>query len=322
MVSLNDLLPDFGSAPGCASFTESLNADPVGSAFYAHLVVLVEVSLPWPKPVRDHPLLDGVLGLMRTAALPTRILACEPFREAGADGADSVGADSVGVVVFRFDGAGYVRTDTVVAAGDLVSTVAAECADASLAIPEPAAARRAVLVCTQGSHDICCGELGVPLADGATERHPDVDVFRVSHTGGHRFAPTALSMPDGRMWAFLSADDLDAVLTRSGSPADLQQKCRGWIGAKGGAAQAGERAVFAVADWQWDTTPRLVDATPQPDESQMWDVSVRTTPEQAWVAQVGIGRELPTISCSQPGGLPAKPGREYAVLSLEASTPT
>ncbi len=245
---------------------------------------------------------------MRSASVPTRILACEPFRPA-----DEAG---VGLVTFRFDGASYQRSTRVVAAEDVRHAVAAECADETVASGE-ANDRRSLLVCTQGSHDVCCGELGVALADDTAARHPDVDVFRVSHTGGHRFAPTALSMPDGRMWAFLSADDVDTILTHCGRPSAVAAKCRGWIGAKQGAAQTGERAAFADAEWHWDATPRSAVATVSPNLAegapQQWDVVIDAD-GQTQALTVAIGREVPSISCMQPGGLPAKPGREYTVL--------
>lgn len=307
-MSLDNLLPDLGSAPSCSSYTSGLEVDPVGSAFHAQLVVLIETPLPWPKPVFEHRLLAGVNQLMRSASIPTRILACEPFRSADDSG--------VGLVTFRFDGASYQRSTRVVAAEDVLEAVAAECAGETAASGDTND-RRSLLLCTQGSHDVCCGELGVALADDSAARHPDVDVFRVSHTGGHRFAPTALSMPDGRMWAFLSADDVDIILDRRGKPSIVAAKCRGWIGAKQGAAQTGERAAFANAEWRWDATPRSAVATVSLDLAegapQQWDVVVDAD-GQTQTLTVAIGREVPSISCMQPGGLPAKPGREYTVL--------
>ena len=36
-----------------------------------------------------------------------------------------------------------------------------------------------------------------------------------------------------------------------------------------------------------------------------------------WEVVVAIVREVPTIACRAPGGVPAKPGREYGVSRLE-----
>ena len=58
-----------------------------------------------------------------------------------------------------------------------------------------------LLVCTHGRRDACCGSLGTALA---LELLADTDVAkagyqvgRTSHTGGHRFAPTAIVLPEG-----------------------------------------------------------------------------------------------------------------------------
>ena len=56
---------------------------------------------------------------------------------------------------------------------------------------------RKLLICTHGSRDRCCGRLGTILHRSASARWPDVDVHRISHTGGHRFAPTAILLPSG-----------------------------------------------------------------------------------------------------------------------------
>ena len=33
--------------------------------------------------------------------------------------------------------------------------------------------------------------------------------------------------------------------------------------------------------------------------------------------EIEVGRDIPTITCRADGGLPAKPGREYRVVSLQ-----
>uniref|UniRef100_UPI002FD90BE7 sucrase ferredoxin n=1 Tax=Dietzia sp. TaxID=1871616 RepID=UPI002FD90BE7 len=61
------------------------------------------------------------------------------------------------------------------------------------------------LVCTHGKRDQCCALLGRPVA-GALEGRlgaelacadPAAGIWECSHTGGHRFAPVLLVMPEG-----------------------------------------------------------------------------------------------------------------------------
>lgn len=53
-----------------------------------------------------------------------------------------------------------------------------------------------LLVCTNGRRDVCCAVRGRPVADGAAAAIPG-QVWETSHTGGHRFAPTAVLLPSG-----------------------------------------------------------------------------------------------------------------------------
>ncbi|MEL6604928.1 MAG: sucrase ferredoxin [Cyanobacteria bacterium J06614_10] len=58
-----------------------------------------------------------------------------------------------------------------------------------------------ILVCTHGMRDKCCARFGQPLFREA--RHlseqgqlPNTRIWQASHIGGHRFAPTAITLPD------------------------------------------------------------------------------------------------------------------------------
>jgi hypothetical protein len=55
-----------------------------------------------------------------------------------------------------------------------------------------------LLVCTNGRRDLCCAVKGRPVALGvAAKRHEQV--WEVTHTSGHRFAPTAVLLPAGTL---------------------------------------------------------------------------------------------------------------------------
>src|SRR5690606_30176816 len=86
---------------------------------------------------------------------------------------------------------------------------------------------RDVLVCAHGRRDRCCGNRGTRLHAEVARRWPDVRVWRCSHTGGHRYAPTGITFPEGRFWGFLDAGVLDAVVRRSAPVTDLIAHHRG-----------------------------------------------------------------------------------------------
>ena len=53
-----------------------------------------------------------------------------------------------------------------------------------------------LLVCTQGTRDACCALRGRPVTAALAKVFPD-EVWECTHLGGHRFAGTFISMPDG-----------------------------------------------------------------------------------------------------------------------------
>jgi hypothetical protein len=330
--SLSPLLPAPDEAPRCAEHARSIGADPGGSAIRADLVVLVAVPLPWPKPALDHPTLTGIGHELVASPVPVRLLAAVP--RPGAVGHFEVTAyrrRGGSAVEQRFD---VPDTDAL---AELGRHLAAGTTPDRYLIDEATPARPAVLICTQGSHDVCCGSEGVRLAralesDLASGDGPGsgpVTVHRVSHTGGHRFAPTAMTLPDGRMWGGLDTDLVQRILTRDGDAAELVPRCRGWWGADTGPAQVAERAVFATEGWALDDLDRRVEVVastegpgdavvgPGGGEAVRCTATVTvTTPDRVWEVEVVEGREVPTIACRQPGGLPAKSGQEYEVRSV------
>lgn len=77
---------------------------------------------------------------------------------------------------------------------------------------------RHILICIDGGHDYCCGRWGQPCYNNlrADFIEKDVRVWRCSHIGGHRFAPTAIDFPEGRWYGRL--DENAAALFRKERP--------------------------------------------------------------------------------------------------------
>ncbi|WP_328823483.1 sucrase ferredoxin [Metallococcus carri] len=76
----------------------------------------------------------------------------------------------------------------------------------TMALPELEETREAaLLVCANGRRDVCCAVRGRPIATAAHAVHPG-RVWECSHTGGHRFAPTAVMLPSGQTYARLDEE--------------------------------------------------------------------------------------------------------------------
>ena len=119
-----------------------------------------------------------------------------------------------------------------------------------------------------------------------------------------------MTLPDGRMWAFLDEAAATSILRREQGET-LADRCRGWWGAPTGPAQIGERAVFAELGFALDTRERTVEVT-EVEGGFVVEVAVGN---DVYEVTVVPGRSVPTIACEAPGGLPLKPGQEWAITA-------
>jgi len=236
----------------CSVASGVAGESPIGWAVGGYRFVLVEVRLPWPakaKSARAMP--PGLAAVLDEAGWwdPT-------FQAVAPDPRWSVPGRTRVVLYDRsapVSGA-FTRREFLVAPDEVAELVRAWQEGSDVGQGERGAGGvRDILVCAHGSHDACCGRLGIPvhrlLSDHASSS--EVRVWRASHTGGHRFAPTLLDLPDGRSWGRLRTDDARAVLERSGHPSQLRERYRGL----GTLASFQERLVEAELlfehGWSW-----------------------------------------------------------------------
>lgn len=304
------LLPDADASPRCAEHAATIVLDPGGSALFVDEVLLIDVALPWPKPVWAAEGVTHVPEAVMAAGESgrrVRALAAVPLDDGVSRVVGYVREAGRGPMVRR---EWHVEPDEVGALADRLLREGLHTEDEHLV--DGGDLRREVAICTQGSHDVCCGTAGARLVTDLLDARPDVSVRRVSHTGGHRYAPTGLTFPDGRMWGFVSVDELVAIVDRAGPPSAIAPRCRGWIGAPP-VAQIAERAVLSASeDWSIDDVERVVSIA---ERGNGWVCDVQVG-ARSWEVVVESGRIVPTIRCRAEGGLPAKTGREYRVVSI------
>jgi hypothetical protein len=157
-----------------------------------------------------------------------------------------------------------------------------------------------LLVCIHGRRDFCCGSMGAELAVAlGNQQLPDgVRVWRTSHTGGHRFAPNLIVLPEGTLWAYADQALVERVLTRSGPVGDVVDHYRGCAGLSGPQVQAAEREVLRQVGWELLDLPRSGEVTP--DGTVRLRVEPPDGPAETWEARVGRGRTLPVPDCGHP----------------------
>jgi hypothetical protein len=179
-------------------------AEPLpGSAPEAVGWVCLEQNGPWGAKAWTSSHLDPTLGAeIETHAAAHRLrpaLVRRPGRHA------DVGSETSRHVLVAHSrpGASWLLAGTIDSPGELLGLDWAAVADgdrnaAVASLPTLAPAPPQLLVCTNGTRDTCCARLGRPVAAAAAGRLPD-QVWEVTHTSGHRFAPTTVLLPSGSL---------------------------------------------------------------------------------------------------------------------------
>lgn len=245
----------------CSAIRAQTDEPLAGTAPHARLWILLEQPGPWGRDalVESHLPLD--VGRSLAALADARPVRLGLVRSVGAH-ADSHGGQRT-LLIARTDAeASWLVARSVADVASLTSQLDVDALLAADTAPEHlpgeplATPATACLVCTNAKRDQCCAVLGRPLAASmAAEVGTGTQVWETSHTGGHRFAPTFVSLPDGYLFGGPDAASrsLDACRGRSSLP------------------QAAQAAELAVLRHLRAHTPRPLDV--HPAEAGRWRVA-------------------------------------------------
>lgn len=180
---------------------------------------------------------------------------------------------------------------------------------------------RDLLVCTHGTVDAACARFGYPLYRNLRDNYADehLRVWRVSHFGGHVFAPTLIEMPTGHYWAYVEDAQARQIARRDGDVRDLYGCYRGWAGLTSAFLQAAERELWMRHGWDWFGYRKTGRIMAQDDgDTPMWaDVSIEfAAPDgtATFDARVEVSKHIETEHSSHD---PARyPYQQYRVTHL------
>lgn len=172
--------------------------------------LLVEDPSPWgADALRENGLPEHVNAHLHALARGTTDLRVLLVR-----GESTAGPRRVGVV-HAAPGARGERWFTVDDPAEIVGLPL----ESALGSPGPAPAAPLLLVCTHGSRDRCCALLGMPLYRALASELPG-RVWRSSHQGGHRYAPTVIVLPWGLQYGRVPVTHA-AALARASAAGDV-----------------------------------------------------------------------------------------------------
>lgn len=263
----------------CTAASIGRDEDAAGTASTVRAFVLVEGPGPWGPDAVAENRLPRELGAFAEAAAVARVrvlLVRRPGRRTTGPGrvfAAYAGPDRQWLEAGTF--AELPRLDL-----------------AALARGRPAGLARSeedlFCVCTHGRHDVCCAELGRPVAAALAAVRP-AQTWEVSHIGGDRFAANLLVLPAGLYYGRVQAGEVVALAEAHRRGEVTVDRLRGRT-SMGFAAQAAEvflrrstglagldalrltghevagevtRATFATSDGAgWQVTVRVEHAAP------------------------------------------------------------
>lgn len=187
----------------CSSASAAVAEPLIGSAPEALGWVCLEQVGPWGAKAWTSSHLDPSLGAAVESAAAAHGVRPSLIRRPGrhADG-HAPGSRHV-LIAHPTPGASWLLAGVVSAPEQLLdldwAAVAAGDQDAvRRSLPGLTPAPPQLLVCTNGTRDTCCARLGRPIAAAAARQFPD-RVWEVTHTSGHRFAPTTVLLPSGSL---------------------------------------------------------------------------------------------------------------------------
>ncbi|ASU77903.1 sucrase ferredoxin [Actinopolyspora erythraea] len=216
-----------GAVPDtCAAWSETLSEPMAGTAAVAASWLCLEQPGPWGRdaPLESH--LDPGIGARLAERAATSGVRVQLIRRPGRHPDTGANVPRTVYLAHTRPGASWLRRAELTDPArllDLDFGAFARGEHGGWGVPttEPV-----LLVCTNGRRDQCCALRGISLLREVGQRH-EGRLWETTHTGGHRFAPTAVTLPSGYNYGRLTPHGVDAVLSAAAAGKMTTAHCRG-----------------------------------------------------------------------------------------------
>ncbi|NJM17510.1 MAG: sucrase ferredoxin [Richelia sp. RM2_1_2] len=239
----------------CSDNSREVGEDIIGTATNNQTYVLVECPPPWNSDAFSSKWVPDNLRLLmeeaKTAKLPIK------FQLIANDLSHK--ANSTTLLIYhqeKGEGKGYLKREFKLEnIEQAAATIKKWLWRKNLKYEIDATTTRDILVCTHGSHDKCCARYGNPFYFHAKNiisslGLDNVRIWKSSHFGGHRFAPTMIDLPQGRYYGNLDPESFKSILTHTGDIECFKDIYRGW-GILPKSIQIVERELILRYGWDW-----------------------------------------------------------------------
>ncbi|GAA2448665.1 sucrase ferredoxin [Streptomyces macrosporus] len=278
----------------CSAASRTLSEPLAATAATARTWLLVEQPGPWGAKALTHSHLDPELGrALERAAAGTGVrvaLIRRPGRHA-----DHHGPSRRRVyLAHTLPGRSWVRTGMLPDPEVLRDLdMAALGAGDHGGLWEPYDGDPLALVCTNGRRDRCCALFGRPLAAELVASDAG-EVWEITHLGGHRFAPTLLTLPHGYTYGRLGGHAVKDVLDGVRRGRVVTAGCRG----RSAWERPGQAADLAVRELTGETGADALTVSGTEGAAPEWTVTVTRRDGRSWRVTVVEDVSVPPLPAS------------------------
>jgi hypothetical protein len=249
----------------CAQVSKAVGEDPIGTARTVDCWLVLELAQPWTEKLfQEDPRITPLIELFKQLFMKHGVQMSPVLIVPDADHSQP---GHTRVMFYRrpqAQFAGFEKQEFIVPeteftrlATALMKHVMGQPNELSQFEPyrQDTSHIRDIMVCTHGNVDAACARFGFPIYktlrhEYAAQSDGTLRVWRCSHFGGHKFAPTLIDLPTGQYWGHLAPDVLDALVHRQGEVSQLRSHYRGWSGLSK-FEQIAEREIWMQQGWDW-----------------------------------------------------------------------
>ncbi|WP_031508790.1 sucrase ferredoxin [Streptomyces megasporus] len=278
----------------CSAASRALSEPLAATAATARTWLLVEQPGPWGAKALGHSRLDPDLGrALEEAAAGTGVrvaLIRRPGRHP-----DHHGPSRHRVyLAHTLPGRSWVRTGVLSDPEVLRDLDMAALGEGDHGgVWEPYTGDPLALVCTNGRRDRCCALLGRPLAAELVASDAG-EVWEITHLGGHRFAPTLLTLPHGYTYGRLGGHAVKDVLDGVRHGRVVTTGCRG----RSAWGRPGQAADLAVRELTGETGADALTVSATEGAAPEWSVTVTRLDGRSWRVTVVEDADVPPLPAS------------------------
>lgn len=251
----------------CSTIAQERGLDPIGGAHHYDYFLIMEAPLPWPERkfsqagVLAPDVIDLLTNVMFVKYPEEWVSAClciiAPDKGYSAPGMRRLiyGRRPDGLFA-EYETQEYLVPEEQLGALAWALFARPETLPAFDRWRQPRDGVRDYFVCTDGVVDRACAVVGMKLYSTLRklpEAQPGgaVRVWKTSHFGGHVYAATLVTLPDGRMWGYLNGENGPTLIRRQGDINLLRGCYRGWLGAPSPFVNVVERELMMRHGWAW-----------------------------------------------------------------------